>query len=150
MFQTKAYNGQPIVISPNILDRRWLIMDTLAGGKPLLIVFEASGRVLNGSLWVGKQWRIENHHLIILDKEGNVKYRSLQVYEDKEILLYDVEGRKEIKLLFDGFFDLENLLKNQKSREVVQPHSKNFNHIQTISGGKIIRYERIVNMDENK
>lgn len=141
MFQTKTYNGLSIVISPDILNKKWLIEDIHISENPFLIVFDVSGKIFNGSIFGGKWWRIENHHLIILDDNNDLKYTSIERENDRQILLYSLETQKTIKLSFDGFLDWEKLLENRKLEEKPQPHYRNPSHVQKITGGKIIRYK---------
>lgn len=142
MFQTKTYNGLSIVISPDILSRKWLISCNNISESPFIIVFDASGKIFNGSIFGGKQWRIENHRLVIMDDNNDVKYISIEGKNDREIFLYNLETQQTIKLSFDGFLDWEKLLENQKSEENLQPHDGNPSQVQKITGGKIIRYKK--------
>lgn len=142
MFQTKTYNGLSIVISPDILNRKWVIEDGHISENPHLIVFDASGKIFNGSILGGERWRIENHYLIILDDNNDVKYSSIEGGNDRQIFLYSLETHQTIKLSFDGFLDWEKILENQKSEENSQPHYKNPSQVQKITGGKIIRYKK--------
>lgn len=142
MFQTKTYNGLSIVISPDILNRKWLIEDSHISENPFLVVFDASGKIFSGSIFGGKQWRIENNHLIILDDNNYVKYTSVEEENDRQILLYSLETQKTVKLSFDGFLDWEKLLENQTLKENSQPHYRNPSQVQKVTGGKIIRYKK--------
>lgn len=87
MIETKDFQGQPVAIVPPLTNGTWSFGPQDGSFLTQSLILSPSGKIEGYSHQNERSWRIEKYRLLILKKDGDVMWHSVETFKDKNGLL---------------------------------------------------------------